>query len=58
MNAVVSISENFTVEDIHKIREMHCEEYAGLSPNEIAKKINDQTEEIKSRIRRDGIIVR
>ena len=42
------VSPNFTVEDIHKIREWHYECRKGMSPQEVADHINRRGAEFEA----------
>lgn len=44
----VDISKDFTVEDIHKIREAHYEKIKGMSQEELLKDLNKISPEVRS----------
>lgn len=44
----IEISKDFTVEDIHKIREAHYEKIKGMSQEELLKDLNKISPEVQS----------
>ena len=47
MNKTVLKKNSFSVEDIHKLREYHCEKTKNLSTEERIKEISDSAKRVK-----------
>jgi hypothetical protein len=48
------ISSDFTIEDIHKIREWHYEVYKGMTPEEICEYTRTVAERFEQRLKEPG----